>query len=333
MSQFPHFRFHFPKMSSLRHFLQLWTFVVMTTFLTFPLFSQNFADYQKAYTLESKYPLFSIPIYEEILSSRGNQKIRRTAEKRLLLLYKTWGKYPELFEYISENPNAGKLSEEIEQYWKRKEKRKELTKEKEILKRFYSSMKLDEKSNFLIQSLNNSDRRVFENVFPFFWKSKQVELLKMVFAGISEDLSTPYLKLAILAKEGNDHFYSMLVNGQMEKVWTDKEASDFFYLLGIFLRNKEATQMSTRYFYSSSAFSEKERGIKEASKNLIALGRFNEACSILEFSLNPTNESDWVLKYFCQDKDFDALEEISISMRLLSKKENKRFYEKILNSL
>lgn len=50
-------------------------------------------SYEEAYTMEKEDPLFSIPLYEELLRTSQKSDIRKTASSRLFFLYEKYRKY------------------------------------------------------------------------------------------------------------------------------------------------------------------------------------------------------------------------------------------------
>ncbi|MDV6236608.1 hypothetical protein CH379_013330 [Leptospira ellisii] len=87
-------------------------FSFITIFLIFSL-GLHSVSYEDAYSMEKEDPLFSVPLYEELLKTSQKADIRKTASSRLFFLYEKYRKYIPAILIMS---RSGKITDKKGRY-------------------------------------------------------------------------------------------------------------------------------------------------------------------------------------------------------------------------
>ncbi|MDO6382536.1 hypothetical protein [Leptospira santarosai] len=303
---------------------------IIIIFLTFVL-NVYPVSYEEAYTMEKEDPLFSIPLYEELLRTSQKSDIRKTASSRLFFLYEKYRKYvPAILIMI----RSGKITDKKGRY-------------PSIVSELADGLNVSPSSlvsvvsgcnkpivnpDMYFQETNPSETKeetqISEPVvvqempllFKILSKKENAPLYKACYAvkiktgdydgwekihafGEMKGILNPQTSLALYISftlhSGRGSAYKRIYSGGRLKSLNEEGKSDLLYLYGKFLRNSGRYDSSARYFWMSGSYANKNRSAIETAKTLLISGRKQEACSYLTKSFFPGDESEELLFRIC----------------------------------
>ncbi|XDD49753.1 hypothetical protein AB3N59_15405 [Leptospira sp. WS92.C1] len=309
-------------------------FYFITIFLSVIL-SLQATSYEDAYEMEKDDPLFSIPLYEELLRTSQKSDIRKTAASRLFFLYEKYRKYIPAILIMS---RSGKITDKKGHY-------------PIIVSELASGLNVspsalvsviggcskpipDPEPYFYDPPIKTETGSVVEEtesspvspipemplLFKILSKKENILLYKACYAvkiksgdydgwekihsfGEMRNILTSEISLALRISftlhSGRGSAYKRIYSGGKLKSLSEDGKSDLLYLYGKFLRNLGKQDSAARYFWMSSFYGNKERGTIETAKTLLVSGRKQEACSYLTKSFSPGDESEELLYRLC----------------------------------
>ncbi|MBM9577794.1 hypothetical protein JWG45_11600 [Leptospira sp. 201903070] len=311
-------------------------FAYILFFLSFVL-SLESVSYEDAYAMEKEDPLFSIPLYEELLRTSQKSDIRKTASSRLFFLYEKYRKYVPAILIMS---RSGKITDKKGKYPSIvTELASGLNVSPSSLVSVISgcSRPIPDPDSFLQEPApkENSSETVAEesletqttpvtHELPFLFrvlsKKENAPLYKACYAvkiktgdydgwekihafGEMRNLLSPETSLALrisytLHSDRGSAYKRIYAGGKLKSLSEDGK-SDILYLYGKFLRNLGKLDSSARYFWMSGSYGNKERGKIETAKTLLVSGRKQEACAQVAKGFSAGDESEELLNRIC----------------------------------
>ncbi|TGK26928.1 hypothetical protein [Leptospira stimsonii] len=311
-------------------------FSYILIFLSFVL-SLESVSYEDAYAMEKEDPLFSIPLYEELLRTSQKSDIRKTASSRLFFLYEKYRKYIPAILIMS---RSGKITDKKGKYPSLvTELASGLNVSPSSLVSVISgcSRPIPDPDPFFQEqnSKENSSENLLEEsadtstvsplpelplLFKILSKKENAPLYKACYAvkikmgdydgwekihafGEVRNILSPETSLALRISytlhSDRGSAYKRIYSGGRLRSLSEEGKSDLLYLYGKFLRNLGKYDSSARYFWMSSSYGSKERGRIETAKTLLASGRKQEACGQIAKGFSPGDESEELLNRIC----------------------------------
>ncbi|ABJ77042.1 hypothetical protein [Leptospira borgpetersenii] len=307
--------------------------------LLYSFSSAHPVSYEEAYTMEKEDPLFSIPLYEELLRTSKKSDIRKTASSRLFFLYEKYRKYvPAILIMI----RSGKITDKKGRYPSIiNELADGLNVSPSALVSVISGCnkpisnpdiyfqetnppQTEEESVSIGTSSIQTPEPVVVQEIPFLFKilskKENASLYKVCYAvkiktgdydgwekihafgemkGIINPQTSLALRISFTIHSGRGSAYKRIYSGGRLKSLNEEGKSDLLYLYGKFLRNLGKYDSSARYFWMSGSYASKDRSAIETAKTLLISGRKQEACSYLTKGFFPGDESEELLSRVC----------------------------------
>ncbi|PJZ53925.1 hypothetical protein [Leptospira adleri] len=344
-------------------------FSYILVFLSFVL-SLESVSYEDAYAMEKEDPLFSIPLYEELLRTSQKSDIRKTASSRLFFLYEKYrkyipailimsrsgkitdkkGKYPsivtELAGGLNVNPSAlvsviSGCSRPIPdpdpffQEQTSKENSTDLVAEESVETNVVSP---PAELPYLFKILSKKENApLYKACYAVKIKSGDYDGWEKIHAfGEMRNILSPETSLALRISytlhSDRGSAYKRIYSGGRLKSLSEEGKSDLLYLYGKFLRNLGKFDSSARYFWMSASYGSKERGRIETAKTLLASGRKQEACAQIAKGFSPGDESEELLNRICfkNFEDGHPGQELLKAIRILNSDASDPVYEYLL---
>lgn len=307
-------------------------------FLLSFVLSLESVSYEDAYAMEKEDPLFSIPLYEELLRTSQKSDIRKTASSRLFFLYEKYrkyipailtmnrsgkitdkkGKYPsivtELAGGLNVSPSAlvavisgcSRPIPDPDLYFQElapKESSVEAAAEESVETNVASSSPAELPYLFKILS-KKENAPLYKACYAVKIKSGDYDGWEKIHAfGEMRSILSPETSLALRISytlhSDRGSAYKRIYSGGRLKSLSEEGKSDLLYLYGKFLRNLGKFDSSARYFWMSASYGSKERGKIETAKTLLASGRKQEACAQIAKGFSPGDESEELLNRIC----------------------------------
>lgn len=284
--------------------------------------------YEIGYSLEKDYPIYSIPVYEKVLETNANSKLKQITGTRLYYLYKKFKKYPELLSLYSRYGRLLGLG-------------KEHSNTVQDLLKYYKITYLQyERVYPLIQNshpentaqileiiMEESSKSLFEFTYSFMIHREQYEELRTLTFYLPNNLSSNALRIGILVKTQDDLSSSVISESLAKEDITNKERSDILYLYGILLRNQNQKEEAMEYFKSSKNYGNPDRGNREIAKTLVSQYRIADACKLGKFAQREFNEADHLLTILCSAST-KPIPQLRQALEILGeRKENEEYYQ------
>ncbi|AXR60395.1 hypothetical protein [Leptospira mayottensis] len=295
-------------------------------------------SYEEAYTMEKEDPLFSIPLYEELLRTSQKSDIRKTASSRLFFLYEKYrkyvpailimirsgkitdkkGRYPsivsELANGLNVSPSAlvsvisgcNKPISNPDIYFQ--ETNPPQTEEKSVsieTSSIQTPEPVVQEMPFLFKILSKKENApLYKACYAVKIKTGDYDGWEKIHAfgemkGILNPQTSLALRISFTLHSGRGSAYKRIYSGGRLKSLNEEGKSDLLYLYGKFLRNLGKYDSSARYFWMSGSYASKDRSAIETAKTLLISGRKQEACSYLTKSFFPGDESEELLSRVC----------------------------------
>lgn len=283
--------------------------------------------YEAGYSLEKNYPIYSIPVYEKVLMSNADSKLKRITGTRLYYLYKKFRKYPELISLYSKYGTLLGLGKEHSNSIQDLLKYYRITYPQ--YERIYPLLQVPNPENtarILEIVMEESSRNLFEFTYSFMIHNEQYEELRTLTFYLPSNLSSNALRIGILVKTGDDLSSSVISEYLAKEDITNKERSDILYLYGILLRNQNQKEEAMEYFKSSKNYGNPERGNREIAKTLVSQYRITDACKLGKFAQREFNEADHLLTILCSASS-KPIPQLRQALEILGEtKENEEYY-------
>ncbi|MBM9500366.1 hypothetical protein JWG44_08920 [Leptospira sp. 201903071] len=305
-------------------------------FLIFVLNLES-VSYEDAYAMEKEDPLFSIPLYEELLRTSQKSDIRKTASSRLFFLYEKYrkyipailimsrsgkitdkkGKYPSIVTELAGGLNVSPSAlvsvisgcsrpipdpDPFFQEQTQKENSPETSAEESIET---STVLPASELPFLFKILSKKENSsLYKACYAVKIKTGDYDGWEKIHTfGVMRNVLNPETSLALrisytLHSDRGSAYKRIYAGGKLKSLSEDGK-SDLLYLYGKFLRNLGKFDSSARYFWMSSSYGNKERGKIETAKTLLASGRKQEACAQIVKGFSPGDESEELLNRIC----------------------------------
>lgn len=286
--------------------------------------------YEKGYKLEKNYPVFAIPVYERVLKSNPDAKLKKITATRLYYLYKKFRKYPELLNHYAIYRNILAIGNE------HSESIQQITKVYQISNSEFQAIypviyRIDSENigTLLDQIMESSSKNLFNFSYSYLMANKKYDELRIIMFYLPENLALPILRIGLLVKM-NDSITEDVIQKYLEREdLDDKTKSDTFYLLGQYYLIQENYTRAEEIFRLSKRHGNSQRADREIAKVFISQGRFTEACQQGKFSERNFHESDYLLYLTCNTKD-DLIPEMKIALDLLKTNENSAYYNSLI---
>ncbi|EMK20647.1 hypothetical protein [Leptospira kirschneri] len=322
-------------------------------FLIF-IHSLHSISYEEAYAMEKEDPLFSIPLYEELVRTSQKSDIRKTASSRLFFLYEKYRKYIPAILIMT---RSGKITDKKGKYTTIvTELANGLNVSPFALVSVVSgcSKPIPKPDVFFqeVKPVESKEESVEEEVsskqtleipempllFKILSKKENSSLYKVCYAvkiktvdfdgwekihafgemkGILSPETSLALRISFTLHSGRGSAYKRIYSGGKLKMLSEEGKSDLLYLYGKFLRNLGKYDSSARYFWMSGSYANKERSEIETAKTLLISGRKQEACSNLSKKFSPGDESEELLSRVCF-KNFESSSGLLKAISLLN---------------
>jgi len=296
---------------------------------TLPILSNStgYTSYQKAYSIEKKYPLLSIPLYENALLHPLKKEIRETITARLVFLYDKSRKYPEFFHLTEKYPAT--ISRKTTQAV-RKKIAENIGISTELLEKLVSEKTRDNPEEIsAILSENSAQKGLHYFILSSLLFRQKYDILEKIYSNPGINSIFPENRLIFLLKSDDSRFYKILYQHTSSPELSARDKAVYLYLYAMKLRNRGKYLSSSRYFLMSHSYNKELNGQKEACKSLIASGRYQEACELHSGSSALPSDSDLLLDLFCSGKlkkDFRLLQD---TLQIYAQRENFRFYKNL----
>jgi hypothetical protein len=308
----------------------------LLTFLSFSFTNSLYAVktdginlYEHAYHLEKDYPIFAIPIYEQLLSGSIAKDLRRIASIRLYFLYSKYKKYPELLSHYSKYGTQLKLSKEHQNNLQEMFKAYQITSSD-----FYTTYPLlvdpsgENISTLLEILIERNSSKLLEFCYSILNYTSNYEALRTLLFYLPESLAKPSLKIAILVKTQDSQTADRITEYLDTEKLTAIERSDAIYLYAQYLKSMSYYNESIENFTISGNLANKERSLRESAKSYVSQGKIEKACSLGKLSYNFSSESDTTLKLICSGElRKESEKNLKIAWDILASRDQSDFYE------
>lgn len=288
--------------------------------------------YESGYKLEKTYPLFAIPLYEKVLRSNPNYKLKRITATRLYYLYKKFRKYPELLTHYSRYRTILSLGKEHS------------SSIGEILKvyritgtDFYeiypllSRIDSENIGEILDKLVESSNKNLFHFSYFYLISMKKYEELRTLMFYLPETIARPILKIGLLVKMGSDSTEDVVAKFLENEELNESQKSDSFYLLGQYYLQQKNYTRAEEFFFMSIKHGKEDRSRREIAKILISQGSIQTACQSMKHKPRPSHEMDQLLYLTCSHKK-NIPREMKYSVEILRSQEpyHQEFYDSIM---
>ncbi len=280
------------------------------------LFANDSVIFQKAYQLEKKSTLFSIPLYESVLSKTQNPKIIKATVGRLFFLYK---KHNKLFEAVLLGSKYSSIisSKERSEIWIQLAKIYEPVTISELMQAYTLALrsKSDSIEELKFYLLSVQKKPILEFTFLLLYKRKDYEIgIQLIRSDLAFQF-TPLYEGMYLLKTGTDKSRDYLETQLKVPITYDEQTSDLSFLLGHYFRNRGDFAHSARFFRMSA------RGRMESAKSLLQAGSKEEACKGQTPSIHSNDEYTAIFSYYCSGTLSSQNEDLLHGMDLFAKKD------------
>jgi hypothetical protein len=283
--------------------------------------------YEAGYKLEKNTPIYSIPLYEKVLSTNADSKLKRITGTRLYYLYKRYKKYPELLSLYSRYGSLLSLGKE------HNNNIQDLLKYYKIsivqFQKIYPLIQIPDPENtstILEILMAESSKHLFEFTYSFMIHRRQYEELRILTFYLPSSIASNTLRIGILVKTQDDLSSDVITEYLEKEDITNAERSDILYLYGILLRKLNHIEEAIEYFNRSKTYGNPERGKREIAKTMVSQFRITEACKMGKFTPREFNEADYLLTILCTASE-KPIPELRQALNILSEREeNDRYY-------
>jgi hypothetical protein len=284
--------------------------------------------YEHAYHLERDYPIFAIPIYEQLLAGSIAKDVRRIASIRLYFLYSKYKKYPELLNLYSKYGSLVRLNKEHQANLHEMFRTYQISSSD-----FYKTYPLlvdpnnENISSILEILIETNSSKLLEFCYSILNYSSNYEALRTLLFYLPNSIAKPSLKLAVLAKSTDPNTGNLITEFLEDKEISNNDRSDAIYIYAQYLKALQYYDEAIENFNLSGSISNKERSLRESAKIYVSQGKISKACSLGKFAYNFSSESDNTLKLLCSGKTIKGTEKnLKIAWEILASREQSDFY-------
>lgn len=277
--------------------------------------------YETGYTLEKNYPIFSIPLYERVLASSADTKLKKVAATRLYYIYKKFRKYPEILSLYSRYGNLAGLGKEHGQTIQ------EIIRHYRISgAQFYKVYPIiqnphpETTSELLEILMEESSRPLLEFVYFFMMSKGQYEELRTLLYYLPESIAPPILRMGLLVKMQEPDTIDVMNQYLEREGLTKSNQADAFYLAGIFHRSQRDLEPSLEALKMSQELANPDRAKREIAKTWVSFGRVPEACKLGPFPNRDFPETDLILHLICKNEK--PIKELQQALSILADRED-----------
>lgn len=323
-------------------YFKIYYFIII--FLIF-IYSLHSVSYEEAYAMEKEDPLFSIPLYEELVRTSQKSDIRKTASSRLFFLYEKYrkyipailimirsgkimdkkGKYPAIVTELANGLNVSPFAlvsvvsgcskpipkpDVFFQEVKSVQSKEEFIEEEVPTIQTFETVVIPEMPLLFKILLKKENASLYKVCYAVKIKTGDFDGWEKIHAfgemkGVLSSETSLALRISFTLHSGRGSAYKRIYSGGKLKMLSEEGKSDLLYLYGKFLRNLGKYDSSARYFWMSGSYANKERSEIETAKTLLISGRKQEACSNLSKKFSPGDESEELLSRVCF-KNFES---------------------------
>jgi hypothetical protein len=282
--------------------------------------------YEKGYKLEKTFPIFAIPVYERVLRSNPDTKLKKITATRLYYLFKKFRKYPELLNHYAMYRNILSIGSEHSDSISQIIKIYQISySEYQAIYPIITNINPENIGSLLDIIMESSSKNLFNFSYSYLMSNRKYDELRTIMFYLPENLALPILRIGLLVKMNDSNTEEVILKFLEREDINNDIKSDIFYLLGQYYLIQENYTSAEENFRLSQKYGKQDRGKREIAKSFIAQSRISEACRLGPFPTRNFHEADYLLYLTCTQKE-DLIPEMQIAIDILISKESSNYF-------